>query len=149
MHVTITADDAGRLTVRPAADATTPGSPDSVTVLLCPPDAYDRRSGTLVHPYRYTPAPTGVAAAPVYPPRDATVVDLNAPTVLVAIHPLSRRLLAVGPFTGPDRAQQWWHADSNQFATSGTACHVLPLPGNDNADHLDTVIALSQEGDLR
>ncbi|MET7427117.1 hypothetical protein [Dactylosporangium sp. NPDC005555] len=143
MHVTITTDDAGRLTARPAADATTPGGADTITVLLCPPDAYDRPSGTLTHPYQYTNAPTAVAAAPVHPPRDATVADLNAPTVIVAIHPLSRRLLAVGPFTGPDRARQWWHADSNRFATHSTACHVLPLPS------LDTVIALSQEGDPR
>jgi hypothetical protein len=145
MHVTIIADDAGRLTVHPAADAT-PSGADAITVLLCPPDAYDRPSGTLAHPYQYTNAPTDVAAAPVHPPRDATVADLNAPTVLVAIHPLSRRLLAVGPFTGPDRARQWWHADANRFATSGTACHVLALPSN---DHLDTVIALNREGDLR
>jgi hypothetical protein len=147
MHVTITADDAGRLTGHPATD-TTPGGPDSVTVLLCPPDAYNRLSGTLAHPYRYTNAPAGVAAAPVHPPRDATVADLNAPTAIVAIHPLSHRLLAIGPFTGPDRARQWWHADSNRFAASGTACHVLALPGNHHAD-LDTVAALNREGNLR
>ncbi|MEV4517998.1 hypothetical protein AB0K00_54710 [Dactylosporangium sp. NPDC049525] len=131
MHVTITADDTGRLTVQPAADTAAPGDAHNVTVALCPPGAYDRPSGTLTHPYRYANATPAIAAAPVHPPCDATVADLNAPTVLVAIHPLSRRLLAVGPFTGPDRARQWWHADANQLASNGAACHVLPLPRDD------------------
>ncbi|MEU1808416.1 hypothetical protein [Micromonospora aurantiaca (nom. illeg.)] len=131
MHVTITRDDAGRLTVHPATDANPPGDAHSITVLVCPPDACDRPSGTLAHAYQYRSAPAAIATAPVRPPRDATVADLNAPTVLVAVDVLSRRLLVVGPFTGPDRARQWWDADSNRFATSDTACHVIALPGGD------------------
>ena len=36
-------------------------------------------------------------------------------------------MIVVGPFTGPDRAEQWWNARTNRFAESGARCHLLPV----------------------
>lgn len=136
MQVTINRDDTGRLTAHAAPAA--PHDTAGFTVRLCPPDACERWSGTLAHPHQYAYASAELAAVPTQPPRDETVADLNAPTVIVAIHPRCRHTLAVGPFTGPDRARQWWQATPNRFAASGATCHVLPLSEQDR-----------QEGGLR
>lgn len=92
--------------------------------MQCPAD---RTTGTLAHPYQYATAGAALAAAPVRSPAAASVGDLNAVTVVVCVHPRSRSLFVVGPFTGPDRAEQWWHARTNRFAETEANCHVLAL----------------------
>lgn len=135
MYITVSRDDTGRLVIHgqphPDIPGTGPAIPDGITVRLCPPAACDRWSGNLAHPYQHTNVTAELAELPTSPPRDETVADLNAATAAVAIHPLSHRMLAVGPFTGPDRARQWWHADPNRFAENGATCHILPLTDSD------------------
>jgi hypothetical protein len=128
MHVTVAPDGTGRLVVHGPhpAPAITPGGA-AVTVAVCPVAAVDRTTGTLAHPYQYTAAGPVIAACPPRPPAADSVGDLNTATVAVCVHPSSHRMFVVGPFTGPDRAEQWWHARTNRFAETGACCHILPL----------------------
>lgn len=132
MYVTVTPDGTGRLAVHgpvppPAVPASATAHGVAVTVAVCPVAAADRTTGTLAHPYQYAAAGPGIAASPVRPPAISSVDDLNAVTVAVCVHPLSHRMIVVGPFTGPDRAEQWWNARTNRFADSGAQCHFLPV----------------------
>ncbi|MEV0604767.1 hypothetical protein AB0I61_00125 [Polymorphospora rubra] len=148
MYATVTRDGTGRIVVygpydtavtaaRPAAGdrprygpydtAVTAQNDHAVTVAICPPGAADRTTGTLAHPHQHVTAGPALTAAPVCAPAAASVGDLNASTVAVCIHPPSHSLFVVGPFTGPDRAEQWWHARTNRFAKTGANCHVLAL----------------------
>jgi hypothetical protein len=128
MYVTVILDAAGRLTAhQPRPEPNTSPAGTAVTVLLCPIVAVDRTTGTLAHPYQYTSAGPIIAACRPSAPIAGSVGDLNAPTVAVCVHPLSHRMFAVGPFIGPDRAEQWWHARTNRFADTGGYCHIVPL----------------------
>jgi hypothetical protein len=127
MYATVTRDGTGRIIVYGPHDTPVVAPNDgAVTVAICPPAAADRTTGTLAHPYQYAAGPA-LAAVPVHAPAAASVDDLNAPTVAVCIHPRSHRLFVVGPFTGPDRAEQWWNAHTNRFAETGANCHLLAL----------------------
>lgn len=132
MYVTVTHDGTGRLAAHgpvppPAVPASATAHGAAVTLAVCPVAAADRTTGALAHPYQFTAAGPGIAAAPVLPPTTRTVDDLNALTVAVCVHPLSHRMIVIGPFTGPDRAEQWWNARTNRFAETGARCHILAV----------------------
>lgn len=132
MYVTVTPDGTGRLAVHgpvppPAVPVSATAHGVAVTVAVCPVAAVDRATGALAHPYQFAVAGPGIAASPVLPPVTSSVGDLNAVTVAVCVHPLSHRMFVVGPFTGPDRAEQWWNARINRFVDSGARCHILAL----------------------
>lgn len=130
MYVTVTHDGTGQLAVHGPVDATTGDIADTAVVtVVCPPGAVDRMTGALSHPYQFATIGHDLVAVPVRPPATATVSDLNALTVAVCIHPFSLRMLVVGLFTGPDRAEQWWQDRFNRMAAIGAHCHILPLTG--------------------
>jgi hypothetical protein len=135
MYVTVIRDGTGRLAAH-APDDIPAAEPDdsTITVAVCPPDAADRTTGTLAHPYQFTTAGAVLAAVPVRAPVTASVDDLNALTVAVCLHPVSHRMFVVGPFTAPDRAEQWWNARTNRFAETGAHCHILPLTAPSPSD---------------
>jgi hypothetical protein len=146
MYVTVTANSTRWLVVygpRPGPAVSLVGT--AVTVPVCPVAAVDRTNGVLTHPYRYRAAGPVIAGCLPRPPAAGTVGDLNAETVAVCVHPVSHRMFVVGPFTGPDRAEHWWHARINRFADVGVRCHVLPLnpppstDGNGPASEIDRI----------
>ncbi|WP_018223580.1 MULTISPECIES: hypothetical protein [Salinispora] len=135
MYATVTRDGTGRIVVYgPYGIAVTASNDQAVTVAICPPGAADRTTGTLAHPYQHATAGPALTTAPVCAPATASVGDLNAPTVAVCIHPRSHSVFVVGPFTGPDRAEQWWHTRTNRFAETGAHCHVLALTAPSTGD---------------
>ncbi|QOC92237.1 hypothetical protein [Micromonospora craniellae] len=119
--------DAGRIVVYAPYDTPVVAPNDgAATVTVCPPVAADHTTGTLAHPYQYAARPA-LAAVPVRAPATASVTDLNTPTIAGRGHPHSHRRFVVGPFTGPDRAEQRRHAPVNRFAENGANRHVLAL----------------------
>lgn len=131
MYVTITPTASGSLVAHgPCAEPVAVAEP-AVCLVLCPRSAVSRATWHLNHPYEYAAASKDLAALPEQRPIAVTVAELNAPTVAVVVHPLTPKMLAVGPFTGPDRAEQWWYVSVNRSATGDAICHILPLNSPD------------------
>jgi hypothetical protein len=128
MYVTITLTATGhRVAYGPYPTPPAPTDPAAVTAMLCPPAAADRITGILDPACQMAEASADLAGSKPYRPSVHTVDDLNAPTVAVCVHPALRHLFAVGVFTGPDRAEQWWQARTNAFGERGFGCHLITL----------------------